>query len=299
MPTNPRLAALLCVILWSMIAVVAKTGQSGLDFYQFLFLSNVISLLAVGAACLMAGRHVGRILRPGWRGIYLPGILGILDCLFYLALYRGYARSNGVIVLVAQYSWPLIIVLLSSLRDAQWPGRVKILGLAVGSFAFLIAVTKGHLTSLDISDPLSILIVLAGSFCFALMSTLSKNFVSDPFVGTFWLFFASMIGSLILMMSFSQLPHPADVRVIPVLANGVFINGVSYILWVLACARGDASETAALIFLSPILSAIWLVMFFGEVFVPAYGVALILVLISGYLCMLPPKRVGSPAKHPS
>jgi len=299
MPTSPRLAALICVILWSMIAVVAKTGQSRLDFYQFLFLSNVISLFAVGAACLVAGRHVGRILRPGWRGIYLPGILGILDCLFYLALYRGYARSNGVIVLVAQYSWPLMIVLLSSLRDAQWPGRVKLLGLAVGSFAFLIAVTKGHLTSLNISDPISILIVLAGAFCFALMSTLSRNFVSDPFIRTFWLFFASMIGSLILMMSCSQLPHPADVSLIPVLANGVFINGISYILWVLACARGDASETAALIFLSPILSAIWLVMFFGEVFVPAYGVALILVLISGYLCMLPQKRVGSPAKHPS
>ncbi len=188
MPTSPRLAALICVILWSMIAVVAKTGQSRLDFYQFLFLSNVISLLAVGATCLMAGRHVRRILRTGWRGIYLPCILGILDCLFYLALYRGYARSNGVIVLVAQYSWPLMIVLLSSLRDAQWPGRVKALGIAVGSFAFLIAVTKGHITSLNISNPISILIVLAGAFCFALMSTLSKNFVSDAFIGTFWLF---------------------------------------------------------------------------------------------------------------
>ncbi len=107
-----------------------------------------------------------------------------------------------------------------------------------------------------------------------------------------------MIGSLILMLSFSQLPHLEDVNLVSVLANGIFINGVSYILWVLACARGDASETAVLIFLAPILSAIWLVMFFGEVFVPAYGVALILVVISGYLCMMPPKRGVSSAEHP-
>ncbi|XAO71005.1 MAG: DMT family transporter [Acetobacteraceae bacterium] len=193
---------------------------------------------------------------PDGAGFIFPVSLALLNCLFYLALYRGYARSNGVIVLVAQYSLPLMIVLLSSLRDAQWPGRVKALDLAVGSFAFLIAVTKGHITSLNISDPISILIVLAGAFCFALMSTLSKNFVSDAFIGTFWLFFASMIGSLILMTSLSQLPHLEDVNLVSVLTNGIFINGVSYILWVLACARGDASETAALIFLSPILSAI-------------------------------------------
>lgn len=289
MLVRPRLAAMICVILWSMIAVVAKTGQSKLDFYQFLLLSNVISLIAIAFTCGMVGRRLVSIARPGWRGFYLPGILGILDCLFYLALYRGYARSNGVVILVAQYSWPLMIVVLSSVRDAQIPSRTKSFGLILGSFGFIVAATKGHFTAFDMTDPSSILIVLAGAFCFALMSTLSKNFVSDPFIGTFWLFFSSTICSFILLMQFSRLPHIGDIDIISVLINGVLINGVSYILWVLACAKGDPSETAALVFLSPILSAIWLVMFFGENFVPAYGLALSLVLASGLLCMMPPK----------
>lgn len=211
--------------------------------------------------------------------------LGVLDCLFYLAIYRGYSLENGIAVLIAQYSWPIMTVILSSIRDSKWPNHKKIFGLTIGMIAIITTLTKGNITNINIANPIGIIIVLAGAFCFALLSTLSKIFVSDKFVGTVWIFLSSTIISFFLVSYFSSFQLYTSTNIFVILLNGIFINGLSYILWVTACTEGDATEIASLVFLSPVLSAIWLVSFFHEAFVPAYAVALTLVLVSGIMCI--------------
>lgn len=110
---NYLIYALMCVLIWSFIPIVSRFGQNGLDSFQFLFWSNLISAMSVILVALIAGYKPTKLfILP--RDILLKVfVLGFLDCLFYLLLYYGYAIENGIAVLVIQYSWPLIIILLS------------------------------------------------------------------------------------------------------------------------------------------------------------------------------------------
>ncbi|WP_199535788.1 DMT family transporter [Dyella psychrodurans] len=276
--------ALLCVLLWSFIAIVARMGQHRLDSFQFLFWSNSLSAISVFMASRIAGKSTKEVLCVPWRTIRQTALLGCLDGLFYLLLYRGYAIENGVAVLVAQYSWPLMIVGLAVLLFREHLSIRQIGGMCLGFMAVVVTLTHGYITRIAVTHPQALMLVFAGAFCFALLSVLSRRFSVDAYVGTFWLFVFSTGVSVVLLAAFSRFAWPSGMSSLALLLNGVLINGLSYILWVRAMAIGEASKIAPLVFISPILSIVWLVLIFGEPFVPAYALGVILAVASGLLC---------------
>lgn len=278
------LYAFLCVLLWSFIAVAARLGQHEMDNFQFLFWSNSLSVLSVFAASRMAGKGRKDMLYISWPTICQSALLGCLDCLFYLLLYRGYAIENGVAVLVAQYSWPLLIVGLTVLLFRERLRFRQAVGMGLGFIAVIVTLTHGHITQIAVEHPRALMLVFAGAFCFALLSVLSRRFSVDAYVGAFWLFLFSAMVSVVLLVSFSHFSWPSGSSLLVLLLNGVLINGISYILWIKAMAIGEAPRIASLVFLSPILSIIWLVVIFGEPFVPAYALGVALAVASGLLC---------------
>ena len=282
---NYLIYALMCVLIWSFIPIVSRFGQNGLDSFQFLFWSNLISAMSVILVALIAGYKPTKLfILP--RDILLKVfLLGFLDCLFYLLLYYGYAIENGIAVLVIQYSWPLIIILLSVflLKD-KLAGR-QIVGVIIGFIAVIITFTKGHITQLQVEDPVALLFVFSGAFCFALMSVFSRQYSIDPYISTVWLFIFSTLTSLVLLLSFSELQLPSKAAFWPTVINGVLINGVSYILWFKAMNTGHSAKIASIVFLSPVLSVLWLVVILSDPFEIAYIIGVLLVIVSGVLCV--------------
>lgn len=277
--------ALLCVLIWSFIPVISRIGQASLDSFQFLFWSNVFSMIAVILTALFMKKTPTQLFILSKSTYWKVFILGGLDCLFYLLLYYGYTLENGIAVLVIQYSWPLLIIGLSVilLKDRLTLGQI--IGVILGFIAVIITFTKGNITSIAVDNPQALLLVFAGAFCFALMSVLSKQFSLDAYMSTVWLFVFSTLISLILMWMFSEFKLPDAPSWLPVILNGVLINGVSYILWFKAMNSGESTKIASVVFLSPVLSMIWLVVIFHDPFVIAYAVGLGLVLIAGILCI--------------
>ncbi|MEX5791385.1 DMT family transporter [Providencia hangzhouensis] len=212
-------------------------------------------------------------------------VLGFLDCLFYLLLYYGYSIENGIAVLVIQYSWPLVIILLSVvlLKD-KLAGR-QIIGIIVGFIAVIITFTKGQITQLHVENPTALLLVFSGAFCFALMSVFSRQYSIDPYISTVWLFIFSTLTSFALLILFSEMQLPSKAAFWPTLVNGILINGVSYILWFKAMNTGHSAKIASVVFLSPVLSVLWLVLILNDVFEIAYAIGVLLVIISGVLCV--------------
>jgi len=282
--SKAMLYAFLCVLLWSFIPVVARLGQHEMDNFQFLFWSNSLSMISVFSASRMAGKSQKEIRHIPWPTICQFALLGCLDCLFYLLLYRGYSIENGVAVLVAQYSWPLLIVGLTLLLFRERLRPRQAIGMGLGFIAVVVTLTQGHITRISVEHPQALMLVFAGAFCFALLSVLSRRFSVDAYVGTFWLFLFSTLVSIVFLLSFSHFLWPARSSLLVLLINGVLINGISYILWLKAMVIGDAPRIASLVFLSPVLSIIWLVLIFDEPFVPAYGLGVVLAVVSGLLC---------------
>nr|WP_208292512.1 DMT family transporter [Providencia rettgeri] len=277
--------ALACVLIWSFIPIVSRLGQAGMDSFQFLFWSNLISAISVVIVALGSDYKVSKLFILPRNTIKKVFILGFLDCLFYLLLYYGYSIENGIAVLVIQYSWPLIIILLSVvLLKEKLAGR-QIVGIIIGFIAVIITFTKGQITQLHVENPTALLLVFSGAFCFALMSVFSRQYSIDPYISTVWLFIFSTLTSLVLLLLFSEVQLPSKAAFWPTLINGILINGVSYILWFKAMNTGHSAKIASVVFLSPVLSVLWLVLILSDPFEIAYIIGVLLVLISGVLCV--------------
>nr|WP_241105134.1 DMT family transporter [Providencia rettgeri] len=277
--------ALACVLIWSFIPIVSRLGQAGMDSFQFLFWSNLISAISVVIVALGSDYKVSKLFILPRNTIKKVFILGFLDCLFYLLLYYGYSIENGIAVLVIQYSWPLIIILLSVvLLKEKLAGR-QIVGIIIGFIAVIITFTKGQITQLHVENPTALLLVFSGAFCFALMSVFSRQYSIDPYISTVWLFIFSTLTSLVLLLLFSEVQLPSKAAFWPTLINGILINGVSYILWFKAMNTGHSAKIASVVFLSPVLSVLWLVLILSDPFEIAYIIGVLLVIISGVLCV--------------
>ncbi|MCP4297697.1 MAG: DMT family transporter [Proteobacteria bacterium] len=272
---------LLCVASWALIPVVAKTGQTTLDNHQFLFWSSVVSFLVLVVLLTFSGRsgEVRHYTLKDWTYLGFLGLLGTY--LYYLFLYLGYSQADGMEVLVIQYTWPVFIVLFSIPILNERLSYRKVISIMLGFTGVIIVFSKGEFQSINVSNPSVILLVGVGAVCFALFSVLSKNVNKEPLGVVSIYFLSASIASFVSMLFFSEFATPSITELWPVLINGIIVNGFSYLFWLIALRSTDASYLAPFIFITPVLSAVYLIIFFNEPIVPAYVVSLICVVVGG------------------
>ena len=275
------LLVLICVSLWALIPVVAKLGQTTLDNHQFLFWSSIVSFLVLAITSFLNGT-IGEIKKynvSDWIGIPFLGLLGTY--IYYLFLYLGYAKAVGMEVLVFQYTWPILIVVFSMIFLKEKLNWRKLIALILGFVGVVTVLTKGEFQTINLSNPSVIALVAAGASCFALFSVLSKNVKKEPYSVVVIYFLAACFASFFSMLYFSEFAFPSAGEIFPVLLNGALVNGVSYIFWVIALKSTEASYLAPFTFIAPILSAVYLVVFFGETFLLAYAIGLVCIVTGG------------------
>jgi len=281
--TKAIIYTLICVALWGLIPVVSKLGQASLDNHQFLFWSSVVSFIAFLVATVTVKKSKEFLsYKPGdWISAIVLGFLGTY--LYYILLYFGYANAQGLEVLVLQYSWPIFIVLLSVfiLNEKFTPRR----GLAVllGFVGVALVLTKGNITEIHLDNYFVDMLVIGAALSFGLFSVLSKKVNLEPYTMITIFFLTASIASLVSMLWLSDFSLPTKDSIVPVLVNGLFVNGFSYIFWIKALKETEASFVAPFVFLTPVLSALYLIVFFQEPLLPVYSIGLLAVIIGGLL----------------
>ena len=274
---------LVCVFLWALIPVVSKLGQDGLDNHQFLFWSSLSSLLFFLGIGIYKKKinHLGKISKKKWLKAILLGFLGTY--LYYVLLYLGYANAPGMEVLIVQYSWPILIAILSLIILKEKLTFPKTTSILLGFFGVFIVLTKGNFQQLKFENLNIDLIVFFGAFAFALFSVLSKKIEMDDNSLLTIYFLTATVASFISMNIFSGFKIPEINTIIPILINGFLVNGLSYIFWIKALKMGEASFIAPFVFLTPVLSSIFLIVFFNEPFHTAYLIGMSCVILGGLL----------------
>ncbi len=274
---------LVCVAFWALIPVVAKLGQTSLDNHQFLFWSSLVSFIVLGLSVLVTGNlnKFSEYSLKDWGYLSVLGLLGTY--IYYLFLYLGYSKAVGMEVLVIQYTWPIFIVIFSIFILKEKLNIIKISAITLGFAGVIIVLTKGNFSNINISNGPVIALVGAGAACFALFSVLSKNIKKEPLGVVTVYFLTATLASFISMQYFSGFAVPSSSEIIPILVNGILVNGFSYLFWLLALRSTEASWLAPYVFITPVLSAIYLIVFFNEPFAAAYGIGLIFVVTGGLI----------------
>ena len=128
---TPIAAVLLCVAVWSFIPVVSRLGQTDVGVFQFLLMTNLLSLVAVGFCLLPERKKIRQHIQK--TNIPLSMLLGFLGCFFYyLCLYYGYAGGKSLPVLVMQYLWPTLVFMLAVLLFGDKVTRSNVLSIIPG-----------------------------------------------------------------------------------------------------------------------------------------------------------------------
>ena len=270
-----------CVFLWALIPVVSKIGQTNLDNHQFLFYSSLVSFLLFALLSFFTKSYktFKKLDIATWIKTVSLGFLGTY--LYYILLYFGYKNAKGLEVLVLQYSWPIFIILLSTVLLREKFTKKKGVSLFLGFFGVIIILTKGDLSHIYLNNfKVDILVVIA-AFSFALFSVLSKKVSLDGYTLNTIYFLTATICSFISMLTLSSFKLPDTYSLLPIIINGLFVNGISYLFWIKALRYAPASFVAPFIFLTPVISSLYLIFFFGETFLNVYFIGMVLVILSG------------------
>ncbi len=273
-----------------MIPVAAKLGQGTLDHHQYLFYSSLLSFLTMFFA-LLSSKKLHLVLRYSTKDILSIVVLGFLGTyIYYLLLYFGYKYAVGLEVLVVQYLWPVLIVVFGAVILKESLTYRKLVAVSLGFVAVVTVVTKGDISSIDISNTKVLVLVFIGAGSFALFSVLSKRITLEPIGAITGYFLVATVSSWISMMIFSDVRLPQTTDIAPIVINGVFLNGISYLFWIKALKLKDASYIAPYIYATPVLSAFLLIIIFDEPLYISYLFSLGLVIISGLINIKSPTR---------
>ncbi len=275
--------ALACVFLWALIPVVAKMGQIGLDNHQFLFWSSLVSFLTLLILIILKGnpKDIKELKANSWFQAILLGLLGTY--LYYILLYFGYANAQGIEVLVIQYSWPIFVVLLSIFILKEQLTIFRVGSILLGFVGVFLVLTKGNFSDIQPSNLRVVILVLVAAFVFGLFSVLSKKIKIEPLTLISIYYLTATVLSFFSMLVFSEFVLPTKETIIPILVNGIFVNGISYLFWIKALKESEASFVAPFVFLTPVISTIYLVLFFQEEFLSVYAIGLGAIILGGLL----------------
>jgi drug/metabolite transporter (DMT)-like permease len=253
--TGATLIGVSAILMWSGLAVLTR------------FAGNLPPLELTGFSFLIGG-----LLGSGfciWRGgsAFLPfknwkaWAVGVGGLFFYhLTYFAAMARAPAMEVSLIAYLWPLLIVVLSALLPGERLRFHHVLGVLLGFAGAALVISKGNfgalMQNLTLGHGLAFLCALIWGL-YSVLSRQLKQVPTDAVAG-----FCLVTGVLALSVHFAiettVLPQHAG-QWLAIALLGMFPVGLAFFTWDYGVKHGDIMALGAASYLSPMLSAIALV----------------------------------------
>ncbi|MEJ2722817.1 MAG: DMT family transporter, partial [bacterium] len=185
--------------------------------------------------------------------------------LYYLILFKAYDLLPAQEAQPLNYTWGLVLPLLSVPLLGQRIGARDIAALLLGYAGVVVISTHGDVLRFRLTDPLGVGLAVGSAFVWALYWIYNAKDDRDAIVCLFLGFLFSLPLSFAVCAATSTL----IVKSLPGLAgaaySGAFEMSVTFVLWLLALRSSvNTARVSILIFVSPFLSLIFIRIFVGE-----------------------------------
>ena len=271
--------AVTAVLFWSTMASAFKVSLRYLDFLDLLFFSSIASVLILFLILLIQNKLS---LFKGYSGKdYLRSVmLGFLNpFLYYVVLFKAYSLLPAQEAQPLNYTWSIVLVLLSIPILRQKIGLKSILAILISYLGVLVISTRGDLFGLTLSNPTGVALALGSSVIWALFWIYN---VKDRRDDAAKLFLNSLFGfafiSITLLIS-SKRPM-LDIRGLAGAAYvGFFEMGITFVLWLKALRLSrTTAQVSNLIYLSPFVSLVLIHLIVGETIMPSTITGLVFIV---------------------
>ncbi len=292
------------VLLWSTVASAFKLSLRYLEPLQLVFLASVISA-AVLFAVLVAQNKIQLLLRDAKKLLPICLLLGLLNpCIYYVTLFEAYDRLPAQDALSINYSWPIMLGVLSIFMLKQKVRIFELMSISIAYFGVIIIAKHGNIFTLESVDPSGVIFALASTLIWALFWIINVKVESDLTV----ILFLSFILALPVLSVITYIVYPAFEISLKGLAGAVYVGlfemGITFVLWSSALRLSRTTlKVTSLAFATPFLSLLMIQLVLGEQIRIATLLGLILIVAGIILQSIfskNPKAVINAGKiHPS
>ncbi|MCL1985618.1 MAG: DMT family transporter [Betaproteobacteria bacterium] len=261
---HPTILAASAILLWSTVATAFKLALARLDPYQLLLIAAWTSFIALGVVQKSSGGFAFLRELPG-RKLLDCAMWGLLNPLaYYLLLFQAYTRLPAQVALSVNYSWVIMLALLSGPFLGQCLTARDIVALCVSYGGVLIIATGGDIGSLAEGTLTGVLFALASTLAWAGYWIAGAKNTLPPSAALFLHFAFGLPWVTLACILFSSLPA-FSIAVLPAVYVGLFEMSLTFLLWMNALRRtSSAARTGGLAFFSPFLSLCWIALVLGE-----------------------------------
>ena len=275
MPRNAYFYAFLAVLFWSSVATAFKLTLRFIDPFSMLFYASLIASVVLGIACFLSGKCV----HLNGRWLSRSAIMGLLNpFLYYIILFNAYDRLPAQMAQAINYTWALVLVILSAILLHQRITLKQFSGVLIGFLGAVVVSSRGRFqTYFHDIDVIGLALAFASAFVWAYYWIMAMRDERDEIVAFFGNFLMGTIYvALLLMFTGIQWHPPGFVGSVWI---GLFEMGITFLVWNRALKLAENTAVVAnLVYLTPFFSLILIRLVLGETIMPSTVVGLILII---------------------
>ena len=253
------------VLFWSTVASAFKVSLRHIDVLPLLFYASAASTIVLFS--LLLSRKKLNLLKTLPKKTYLhSALLGLLNpFLYYLVLFKAYSILPAQEALVLNFTWPIMLVLLSIPLLGQQIKLKSILAILISFSGVLIISTRGNVFAFRFSNPAGVSLAVASAVIWALFWLYNLKDQTDETVKLF-LNFAFGSCFIFLAMLLSPKAFTASPKgLLGAIYIGLFEMGITFLCWLRALKLSKTTAYIAnLIYLVPFLSIVVIHFVVGE-----------------------------------
>lgn len=280
------LLALGAIFFWSTAATAFKLALRYMDFIHLLFIASVTATLFLFIS-LLVQKKIFLLKELNLKAYFTSAPVGLLNpFLYYLVLLKAYSILPAQIAQPLNYTWPIMLVLLSVPFLGQKLYARSLFAIIISFCGVIIISSQGQkILDFHIGNQLGIILATGSSLLWAMFWILNIKNKMDEALKLFLNFSFSLIFILIVLLIFSRPLKIPDIRgFIPAVYVGLFEMGIAFTLWLKALKLSPTNEKISnLVFISPFLSLIFINIFLGEKIYFSTWIGLILILTGIYV----------------
>jgi len=257
--------AIITVLIWSTVASAFKVSLRYLDFLQLLFFSSIVSVF-IFFMILLVQKKLYLIKSYSKRDYLRSASLGFLNpFLYYVVLFKAYSLLPAQEAQPLNYTWPIMLILLSIPLLNQRIGLKSIFAVIVSFIGVLIISTQGDILGFRLTNITGAILALSSAVIWALFwiynlrdkrDEVAKLFLNFAF-GFIYILFATILFSKTLLPDFPSLLGVAYI--------GLFEMGITFLIWSKALKLSKTTAAVSnFIYLVPFLSLIVIHFVVGE-----------------------------------
>ena len=255
----------MAIVLWSTSRTAFKIALKGISFPQLLLISTHTAWIFLFVVLLIKGKLKNTFVNPT-KNLPKSAIGGFLNpFLYYVILLKAYTLLPAQIAQPLNYTWPVMLVLLSVVFLKQKLTKKDGLAILISFFGVIVISSQGSNPFIQkINEPFGVLLAVGSSIIWASYWIINLKDKRPELEKIALNFFFGAIFATVYTLIFDQFPV-INKSWIPAIYVGLTEMALAFVFWLTALSNTENNaKISNMVFISPFLALIFINLILGE-----------------------------------